>query len=231
MWVTTLASTLSLSTTLGTCQQGGHHRPRLLVMLRKVQHSGHSMLKHSAGQTPRSTGMRSRPAAALASPRPPATLQRSMQSLLRPRRAQLRVNRPRPVPLLCRTMWRRHALESLPLHLPSPGSCIAKHHQIERDMSSGAPAAGLMAPALAEARAHPKAQADLPGQVCICLSKHMLKSALEQYHCSSWHYMRLLCMGFPHLPLSARGDARSTNQRQHDKCCRRQVSQHLLAAC
>ena len=113
-----VASTLSLSTTLGTCQQGGHHRPRLLTTLRKVQRSGHSMPKHGAGQTLRSTGMQSRPAAALALPCPPAILQQSMQSLLRPRRAQLPMNRPRPVPLLCRSMWRRHALESLPLHLP-----------------------------------------------------------------------------------------------------------------
>ena len=86
-------------------------------MLRKLQRSGHSMPKHSAGQTLRSTGMQSRPAAALALPRPPAILQQSMQSLLRPRRAQLHVNRRRPAPLLCRTMWRRHALGSLPLHL------------------------------------------------------------------------------------------------------------------
>ena len=41
-----VASSLSLSLKLGTCQQGGHHHPGLLTMLSRVQRSGHSMLKH-----------------------------------------------------------------------------------------------------------------------------------------------------------------------------------------
>ena len=87
-------------------------------MVHSSQRSGHSTLKNGAGQMLRSTDMQSRPAAALALPRPPAILQQSMQSLQRPRHAQQWLRRLKPAPLPCPSMWRRHALESLPLHLP-----------------------------------------------------------------------------------------------------------------
>ena len=167
-------------------------------MLRKVQCSGHGMLKHSAGQTLRSTGMQSRPAAALALPCPPAILQLSMQSLLRPQRALLRVNRQRPAPLLCRSMWHRRALESLPRHPleTSPSSCSAYAYRIVKAAGFSAPAR-LSGPRTGQGQRASKAQAGLPGQARVCLPEHMLDPALEQYYHFSWHYMRLLFMESP----------------------------------
>ena len=57
-----------------------------------------------------------------------------------------------------------------------------------------APAAGLVAPEQAKASAPPRLKQVLPEQALLCLPKHMLDPALEQYCYFSWHYMRLLFM-------------------------------------